>query len=90
MQSSDSFSVIYLGYPTFLSAMKREEQWLVNYERLKAYIALHHQLPAKTRVENRGLLNWWKYNKRLEKVGKLSAEKAALLRELGDSRDVHQ
>lgn len=45
--------------------MKREEQWLANYERLKAYIALYHQLPAKTRVENRGLLNWWKYNKRL-------------------------
>ena len=70
--------------------MKREEQWLANYDRLKAYIALYHQLPAKTRVENRGLLNWWKYNKRLARDGRLPAEKAALLRELGDSRDVHQ
>lgn len=63
-----------------------EIKWLRNYELLKAFIKEHHHLPDKRRVENRGLLNWWKYNKRLIKLGKLDEERKKLLNELGNMR----
>ena len=44
---------------------KREENWLKGYETLKNYIEEHKQLPNKKKVENRGLLNWWKYNPKI-------------------------
>ena len=67
---------------------KREQNWDENYANLKQYIELHHHLPDKKKVENRGLLNWWKYNKRLIKQGKLDAERTALLQELSAMRDL--
>ena len=68
-------------------ATKNELKWQENYEQLKAYILEHHQLPDKKKVENRGLLNWWKYNKKLiKKSGKLDAERIALLEALSDMR----
>lgn len=68
-------------------ATKNEERWRENYAQLKAYIEEHHQLPDKKKVENRGLLNWWKYNRRLVKQGKLDTERTALLKALGAMRD---
>ncbi len=65
---------------------KTEVNWRNNYALLKAYIEEHGHLPNKKRVENRGLLNWWKYNQKLIRAGKLSAEKVLLLKELGDMR----
>lgn len=62
-----------------------EIKWLRNYELLKAFIKEHH-LPDKRREENRGLLNWWKYNKKLIKQGKLSDERIRLLKELNEMR----
>lgn len=66
---------------------KNEINWLSNYNALKEYIAEHRHLPDKKKVENRGLLNWWKYNKKRIKNGKLDAEHIALLQELSDMRD---
>lgn len=63
-----------------------ETKWLAKYLQLKEYVEQHHQLPDKKKVENRGLLNWWKYNKKLAKQGKLSEEKLRMLQELSDSR----
>ena len=51
----------------------REQNWLNGYEALKHYIEEHKQLPDKKKVENRGLLNWWKYNKKRMKQGALDA-----------------
>ena len=66
--------------------MIREEQWFENYEMLKEYIREHHHLPDKHRVENRGLLNWWKYNMKKKKQGTISEEKLTLLTTLADMR----
>lgn len=63
-----------------------ETKWLAKYLQLKEYVEQHHQLPDKKKVENRGLLNWWKYNKKLSKQGKLSEEKLRMLQDLSDSR----
>ena len=45
-------------------------------------------LPGKRRVENRGLLNWWKYNRKLILQGKLDKERVQMLDELGQMRDM--
>ena len=67
-------------------ATKNEQKWQVNYVQLKEYILEHHQLPDKKKIENRGVLNWWKYNKKLIKSGKLDAERIALLEALSNMR----
>lgn len=66
-----------------------ECKWRENYEALRKYVETHRQFPDKKKVENRGLLNWWKYNKKRIKLGKLNAEKMALLQELSNMRDAH-
>lgn len=48
---------------------KNEKKWAENYELLKEYIAEHRQLPDKKKVEHRSLLNWWKYNRKLDQTG---------------------
>ena len=57
-----------------------------NYDALKAFVETYRHLPNKKKVENRGLLNWWKYNQRLIKQGKLAVERVQLLGELSKMR----
>ena len=66
--------------------MKNALRWQQNYDLLKAYIAEHHQLPDKKKVENRGLLNWWKYNKKLIKQDRLPHEQLLMLQQLNEMR----
>lgn len=69
-------------------ATKNEQKWQENYVQLKRYIEEHRHLPDKKKVEFRGLLNWWKYNKKLIKQGKLDKDRMMLLQELSDMRDL--
>lgn len=71
-------------------AMDREETWNKNYQALKAYVEEHKQFPDKKKVENRALLNWWKYNKKQMKQGAMTEDKQALLIELSNMRTVHK
>lgn len=65
---------------------KTEDKWNANYDALKAFVETYRHLPNKKKVENRGLLNWWKYNQRLIKQGKLAVERVQLLSELSKMR----
>ena len=67
---------------------KSDLKWQENYEQLKDCIVKHHHLPNKKKVENRGLLNWWKYNKKLVRLGKMDMDRVSLLEELNKMRDV--
>ena len=67
-------------------ATKNEQKWQENYAQLKRYIEEHRHLPDKKKVEYRGLLNWWKYNKILIKQGKLDKDRMMLLQELSEMR----
>ena len=69
-------------------ATKNEQKWQENYAQLKRYIEEHRHLPDKKKVEFRGLLNWWKYNKKLIKQGKPDKDRMMLLQELSDMRDL--
>lgn len=66
--------------------MTHEEMWLEKYVLLKQFIEKNGHLPNKKKVENRGLLNWWKYNMKLVKQGRLDGERLRLLQELSDMR----
>lgn len=66
--------------------MKNETRWLENYEQLKLFIQEHGHLPNKKKVENRGLLNWWKYNQKLIRRGVLDEERCQMLQRLSDMR----
>ena len=66
--------------------MKNEARWLENYEQLKLFIQEHGHLPNKKKVENRGLLNWWKYNQKLIRRGALDEERCQMLQRLSDMR----
>ena len=68
--------------------MKNEERWLLNYNLLRNYILVHHFLPSKKKAENRSLLYWWKYNRKLIKSGKLDADRTKMLEELSLLRDL--
>ena len=48
-----------------MKVSKREQNWQEHYAQLLAYVREHRHLPDKRKVENRGLLNWWKYNRKL-------------------------
>lgn len=61
-------------------------KWMVNYEALKAYIDEHHHLPDKHKIENRGLLSWWKYQMKKKKAGTLTEGQKRMLQALADSR----
>ena len=64
----------------------REKVWNRNFRKLKAYIDEFHHLPDKKKVENRGILNWVKYNRKKIKAGTLDPEKQRLFCDLLDSR----
>lgn len=66
-----------------------ELKWNKNYKELLDYVMLYGQLPDKKKVENRRLLNWWKYNRKLLKNGKLAEDRAQLLEQLGNMRNVY-
>ena len=66
--------------------MKNDTRWLENYEQLKLFIQEHGHLPNKKKVENRGLLNWWKYNQKLIRRGALDEERCQMLQRLSDMR----
>lgn len=66
---------------------KNEAKWRSNYQQLRRFIEENGHLPNKYKIENRKLLNWWKYNQRLIKQEKLTENKTMLLKELGKMRN---
>ena len=69
-----------------LMATKNEENWMMHYIELKAYVAVHHHFPDKHKVEFRGLLNWAKYSRKKIKAGTLPEGQRLLFEELEASR----
>jgi hypothetical protein len=57
---------------------KNDEPWFVNYEALKAHVIETGHFPNK----HDRRLNWYKYNVKLIKQGKLSEEREQMIHEL--------
>lgn len=62
--------------------MANEERWLANFESLKAHVAETGYFPNKHDKR----LNWYKYNAKLIKQGKLSPEREQMIHELEKMR----
>ena len=71
-------------------ATKNENNWMMHYNELKAYVAVHHHFPDKQKVEFRGLLNWAKYTRKKIKAGDLTAVQRLLFEELAASRHLDE
>lgn len=67
-------------------ATKSDSNWLANYESLKQWTLSHGHFPNRAKVEGRGLLNWYKYNAKLIKQGKLPPDREQLIHALEDMR----
>lgn len=67
--------------------LTNHERWLTNYESLKQWTLEHGHFSNRAKVEGRGLLNWYKYNAKLIKQGKLSAEREQMIHDLEDMRN---
>lgn len=67
-------------------ATKNEENWMMHYNELKAYVAVHHHFPDKHKVEFRGLLNWAKYTRKKINAGTSPEVQRLLFEELEASR----
>ena len=65
---------------------KNDIKWHEKYIRLRSYLSVHHQLPDKRKEENRELFNWWKYNSKQLRQGKLTSQKEQLLSKLNSMR----
>ena len=65
---------------------KNEDNWLANYEALKQWTLEHGHFPNRAKIEGQGLLNWYKYNAKLIKQGKLAPEREKMIRELENMR----
>ena len=63
-------------------ATKNEDNWMMHYNELKAYVEVHHHFPDKHKVEFRGLQNWAKYTRKKIKAGTLPEEQRLLFEEL--------
>jgi hypothetical protein len=61
---------------------KNEEAWFSNYETLKAHVIETGHFPNK----HDRRLNWYKYNAKLIKQGKLSEEREQMIHELENMR----
>ena len=72
-----------------MKVSKREQNWQEHYAQLLAYVREHRHLPDKRKVENRGLLNWWKYNKKQLKAGVIDDTRKRMLEVLSSTRTIH-
>ncbi len=68
----------------------RERTWRNNYARLEEYIIANGHLPDKRKVDNRELLNWWKYNRKRALAGLLDDERLRLINRLSHMRDSYR
>ena len=56
--------------------MTQDEKWESHYRQLTKFVLAHKRRPSKYHPEERQLLNWLKYTKKLLSAGKLTAKRA--------------
>ena len=62
--------------------MTQDERWLAKYNELKMFIETNKRNPSKHRMEEHGMLNWLKANRKLLNAGKVKPERIKLFEEL--------
>lgn len=62
--------------------MDQETRWLARYEEVKGFLEENHRNPSKHRIEEHGMLNWVKANRKALNAGKMKAERVEKFEEL--------
>jgi hypothetical protein len=62
--------------------MTQEERWQKRYEEVKSFIESNKRNPSKYRIEEHGMLNWLKANRKVMNAGKLNEERVEKFRKL--------
>jgi len=62
--------------------MTQDERWNVRYQEVRNFIEDNHRNPSKHRIEEHGMLNWVKQQRKLMNAGRLKIERIERFREL--------
>lgn len=67
---------------TYLCIMNRDESWNKKYNELWQFVTDHHRGPTRHHLEEKRMLNWLKYNRKLLNKDELSPDKKLLIERL--------
>ena len=62
--------------------MTQEESWMCKYRTLMDFVCQNMRNPSKYKAEERNMLNWLKYNKKISRSGQMSPDREKLFEEL--------
>ena len=65
-----------------LHGMTQDEKWKVKYDEVVSFIETNHRNPSKHRIEEHGMLNWVKQQRKLCNAGKLKIDRINLFNSL--------
>lgn len=71
--------LIYYIKKSYLCSMKRDESWNKKYNELWQFVTDHRRGPTRHHLEEKRMLNWLKYNRKLLNKDELSPEKKLLI-----------
>ena len=55
--------------------MRQEEKWGMMYKMVVCFIETNHRNPSKYKIEEHGMLNWVKANRKAFNAGKMKVER---------------
>ena len=58
--------------------MTQDEKWMVKYDEVVGFIETNHRNPSKHRIEEHGMLNWVKQQRKISNAGKLKPDRVEL------------
>lgn len=64
------------------SVMNQDERWLARYNEVMGFLEENHRNPSKHRIEEHGMLNWLKANRKAMNAGKMKEERVEKFKEL--------
>ena len=62
--------------------MTQDEKWKVKYDEVVSFIETNHRNPSKHRIEEHGMLNWVKQQRKISNAGKLKPDRVELFKRL--------
>ena len=62
--------------------MTQDEKWKVKYDEVVSFIEASHRNPSKHRIEEHGMLNWVKQQRKLSNAVKLKLDRVEMFNSL--------
>ena len=62
--------------------MTQDERWMMKYNEVRSFIEINHRNPSKYRIEEHGMLNWVKANRKHLNARKIHEPRLVKFKEL--------